>query len=106
MGNTAFLKILRGGIRVQACGCVNSIRLWPLRRDDHSGVLIGAGVMRRSDWSARVLTNDVITRINRQVERDERSIRCGQRQMATSFYKPPAARVGRRLEQTKWLGCS
>ncbi len=30
-------------------GCVNRIRLWPLRRDDHSGVLIGAGGERRSD---------------------------------------------------------
>ncbi len=25
-----------------------------LRRDDHTGVLIGAGGTRRSDWSARV----------------------------------------------------
>ncbi len=33
---------------------VNRIRLWPLRRDDHSGVLIGAGGPRRSDWPARV----------------------------------------------------
>ncbi len=34
-------------------GCVNSIRLWPLRLDDHSGALIGAGGTRRSDWPAR-----------------------------------------------------
>ncbi len=34
-------------------GCVNRIRLWPLRRDDHSGVLIGAGGRRRPDWPAR-----------------------------------------------------
>ncbi len=27
-------------------GCVIIIRLWPLRRDDHSGVLIGAGGAR------------------------------------------------------------
>ncbi len=27
--------------------CVNRIRLWPLRRDDHSGVLIGTGGTRR-----------------------------------------------------------
>ncbi len=30
------------------CGCVPRIRLWPLRRDDRTGVLIGAnddGVM-------------------------------------------------------------
>ncbi len=31
-------------------GCVNKIRLWPLRRDDRSGVLIGAVGTRRSDW--------------------------------------------------------
>ncbi len=30
------------------------IRLWPLRRDDRSGVLIGAGGTRRSDWPVRV----------------------------------------------------
>ncbi len=34
------------------------ILLWSLRRDEHSGVLIGAGGTRRSDWPARVLTND------------------------------------------------
>ncbi len=45
--------------------CVNRIRIWPLRRDYHSGVLIGAGGRRRSDWSARVLDNDVSTRIDR-----------------------------------------
>ncbi len=37
--------------------CVNRIHLWPLRRDDHSGVLIGAGGTRRPDWPARVLAN-------------------------------------------------
>ncbi len=42
-------------------GCVNRIRLLPLRRDDHSGVLIGAGGEQRSDWPARVLANDVST---------------------------------------------
>ncbi len=46
-------------------GCLNRIRLWPLRRDYHSGVLIGAGGERRSDWPARVLANDVSTRIDR-----------------------------------------
>ncbi len=46
-------------------GCVNRIRLWPLRRDDHSGVLIGAGGQRRSDWPERVLANDLSTRIDR-----------------------------------------
>ncbi len=45
-------------------GYVNSIRLWSLRRDDHSGVLIGAGGARRADWPARVLANDVSTRID------------------------------------------
>ncbi len=46
-------------------GCVNRIRLWPLRRDDHSGVLIGAGGRQRSDWLARALANDVSTIIDR-----------------------------------------
>ncbi len=41
--------------RWRSCsGCVNKIRLWSLRRDDRSGVLIGAGGTRRSDWLARV----------------------------------------------------
>ncbi len=47
-------------------GCVNRIRLWPLRRDDHSGVLIGAGGTRCSDWPARALANDGSTGIDRQ----------------------------------------
>ncbi len=38
------------------------IHLWPLRRDDHSGVLIGAGGRRRSDWPARVLAIDISNR--------------------------------------------
>ncbi len=46
-------------------GCVNGIRLWPLRRDDHSDVLIGAGGAQRSDRPARVLANDVSTKIDR-----------------------------------------
>ncbi len=46
-------------------GCVPRIRLWPLRRDDHSGVLIGAGGERRSDWPAHVLDNDESSRIDR-----------------------------------------
>ncbi len=46
-------------------GCVNRIRLWPPRRDDHSGVLIGAGGTRRSDWGARVQANDLSTIIDR-----------------------------------------
>ncbi len=44
---------------------MNRIRLLPLRRDDHSGVLIGAGGTRHSDWAARGLANDVSTRIDR-----------------------------------------
>ncbi len=46
-------------------GCVLRISLWPLRRDEHSGVLIGPGVTLRSDWPVRVLINDVSTRIDR-----------------------------------------
>ncbi len=33
---------------------VNRIRLWPPRRDDHSGILVGARGMQRSDWPVRV----------------------------------------------------
>ncbi len=46
-------------------GCVNRIRLWPLMRDDHSGVLIGAGVAWRSDWPARASANEVSTKGDR-----------------------------------------
>ncbi len=35
-------------------GCVNRIRIWPLKRDERSGVLIGAGGTYRSDWPERV----------------------------------------------------
>ncbi len=41
------------------------IRLWQLTRDNHSGILIGAGGTRRSDWPERVLANDVSARIGR-----------------------------------------
>ncbi len=44
---------------------MNRIRLWPLRRDGHSGVLIGAGGMRRSDWPTRMLATDASRRIDR-----------------------------------------
>ncbi len=44
---------------------MNRIRLWPLRRDDHSGVLIGEVEARRSDWPARESANDLSTRIDR-----------------------------------------
>ncbi len=67
-------------------GRVNRIRLWPVRRDDHSGVLIGAGGTRRSDWQARVLANDVSTRIDRFPAREERSIARVQVQEAASHY--------------------
>ncbi len=35
------------------------------RRDDHSGVLVGAGGTLHSDWPARALANDISTRIDR-----------------------------------------
>ncbi len=54
--------------------CVSSIRLWPLRRDYHSGVLMGAGGTQHSDWPARVLANDISTRIDRQPA--QRAIDC------------------------------
>ncbi len=44
---------------------VNRNRSWPLRRDDHSGVVIGTSGTLRSDWPAQVLTNDLSTRIDR-----------------------------------------
>ncbi len=44
---------------------MNRIRLLSLRHDDHSGVLIGAGGTRRSDWLVRVSAYDVSTRIDR-----------------------------------------
>ncbi len=50
-------------------GCVNRIRLLPLRRDDHSGVLTDPIGTRHSDWAARGLANDVSTRIDRQPDR-------------------------------------
>ncbi len=68
-------------------GCVNRIRLLPLRRVDHSGVLIGAGETWRSGWPSRVLANDVSTRIDRQPAREERSIARVQRQVVASCYR-------------------
>ncbi len=50
---------------------MHRIRLWPVRRDDYSGVLIGAGGTRRSDWPARVLADDASTRIDRYFAREE-----------------------------------
>ncbi len=46
-------------------GCVYRICLWPVRRDDHSCVLIGAGGERHSDWPLDVLANDASTGIDR-----------------------------------------
>ncbi len=40
-------------------------RLWSPRRDDRSGVLIGADGTRRSDWPTGVLANDVGGKIDR-----------------------------------------
>ncbi len=65
---------------------MNRIRYWPLRRDDHSGVLIGAGWRRRSDWPARVLANDVSTRVNRL-----HACRDKWQQVAIGFYLTPTA---------------
>ncbi len=74
--NTALRTKFRGGV---PRGCVNSIHLWPLRRDDHSGFLTGAGGMRRSDRPSRRFSNDLSMRIDRQLAREERSIARGQR---------------------------
>ncbi len=64
--NVSGENLLRGGVRVQVChAAVSGICLWPLRRDDNSGVLAGAGGTRRSDCQARVLANDVSTGIVR-----------------------------------------
>ncbi len=67
--------------------CANRIRLWPLRRDDHSGVLIGASETRRADWPSCVLANGVSTRIDRLPAREEQSIAREQGQVAASCYR-------------------
>ncbi len=52
--NTAFHVMLR-----EACVCERDapkcvrIRLWPVRRDDSSRVLIGTAGLSRSDWRRR-----------------------------------------------------
>ncbi len=56
-------------------GCVNRIRLGPPGRNNHSGILIGAGGTRRSDWSGRVLANDVNTRFDRKTAREEQNVK-------------------------------
>ncbi len=63
-------SLLNGVMSWRSCsvvprGCANRIRLWPLRCDDHSDVLIGEGRTRRSNWPARVWANDVSRRIDR-----------------------------------------
>ncbi len=67
--------------------CVYRIRLWALRRDEHSGVLIGAGGRHHSDWPACVLAYDASTRIDRYLAREERSIAHVQGQVAVSCFK-------------------
>ncbi len=67
--------------------CANRIRLWPLRRDDHSGVLIGASETRRSDRPSCVLANGVSTRIDRLPAREEQSTAREQGQVAASCYR-------------------
>ncbi len=57
-------------------GYVNRIRLWPLRRDDHSGVLIGAGGTRHSHWPVCTFVNDVSTRIDIMTVCMDRLIAC------------------------------
>ncbi len=76
MVNTAFWTILRVCVSVLLSHAVllNGFRLWPLRRDDNSGVRVGAGEERRSDWPARVLANAVNRRIDRRPPLEEQSI--------------------------------
>ncbi len=81
-------RLLNGVTRWRSCLAVprgfrvNRIRLWPLRRDDHSGVLSGADGTWRSEWPARVLATDVSTRIDREPAREEQSIACVQRALS------------------------
>ncbi len=55
IGKDTALGVMLG----EACVCKHDapmydrFRLWPLRRDDSSCVLIGASGMRRSDWRRR-----------------------------------------------------
>ncbi len=56
-------RLLNGGQAWRAAVSIE-FTFWPLRRDDHSGALIGAGGTQRSDWPARVLANDVSMRID------------------------------------------
>ncbi len=66
MGNGYYGKyrLLSGVTSRRSCsgvahGCSNRNRLWPLRRDDGSGVLIGAGGTLHSDWPVRLRASDV-----------------------------------------------
>ncbi len=68
-GKKSLSKLLNGVTSWRAYsgvtrGCVNRIRLWPLRRDEHSGVLIGAAETWRFDWPARVWSNDISMKID------------------------------------------
>ncbi len=45
--------------------CVHSIRLWPLRRDDSSRILIGTGGTSRSNWAERASVFGVRARSDR-----------------------------------------
>ncbi len=51
--------------RWRSCSGVPLGRVNRIRRDDHSGVLVGAGGEQRSYRPAQVLPNDVSTRIDR-----------------------------------------
>ncbi len=45
---------------------MNRIRIWPSRRDDHSGGLIGTGGTRRSDSPRRACEERSIARVFRK----------------------------------------
>ncbi len=47
---------------VALCARAKECLFWSPRRDERSGVLIGAGEMWRSDWSERVLAVSVRAR--------------------------------------------
>ncbi len=89
---SAKYSLLKGVTSWRSCsvlrrGCVQRIHLWPLRRDDYSSVLIGAGGTQHSDWSAHVYADGVSTRIDRYPACDEQSIACVQGLAVVSCYK-------------------
>ncbi len=61
-----------------------------VRHDDHSGVLIGAGEERRSDWPARVLPNHD----NRSITRVRRAIDCTRAEESHSSHLAAATHTG------------